>query len=276
VKFQYLGTAAAEGWLAIFCACENCERARKLGWRNIRTRSQAIIDDKLLIDFPPDTYMHVLQYGLDLSKIESCLITHNHEDHLYPDEFLNRTEGFAHIENKVPLKIYGTEPTRSKIARYVDLESLTRSGTISFICISPFVPFNAGGYEIIPLKANHSAELEPVFFIIGDGEKTVLYAHDTGYFPDETWRYLEEHRPYFNFVSLDCTLVIKKCRHGHMGIDTALEVKERLIELSCADKDTVFCLNHFSHNGDLIYDELVPVAEKHGFLVSYDGMTLEI
>ena len=28
MKIHYLGTAAAEGWPALFCDCENCRRAR--------------------------------------------------------------------------------------------------------------------------------------------------------------------------------------------------------------------------------------------------------
>jgi len=92
LKFKYLGTSASEGWPAIFCECESCKKAMESGGRNIRTRSQAVIDGKLLIDFPADTYMHVLYQGLDLSKIENCIITHDHGDHLYPAEFENRQE----------------------------------------------------------------------------------------------------------------------------------------------------------------------------------------
>ncbi|HBN84914.1 MAG TPA: hypothetical protein DDZ89_13850, partial [Clostridiales bacterium] len=77
MRFKYLGTAAAEGWPAMFCQCEACKKARKAGGKNIRTRSQAVVDDKLLIDFPADTYMHVLYQGLDLANIQHCLITHN-------------------------------------------------------------------------------------------------------------------------------------------------------------------------------------------------------
>jgi len=40
MKFQYLGTAAAEGWPALFCNCDNCEKARKAGGKNIRIRTQ--------------------------------------------------------------------------------------------------------------------------------------------------------------------------------------------------------------------------------------------
>ena len=34
-------------------------------------------------------------------------------------------------------------------------------------------------------------------------------------------------------------------------------------------------LNHFSHNGLATYDEIVKQAKPYGFLVSYDGMTVE-
>ena len=54
MHFQYLGTAAAEGWPAVFCNCPLCKRAALLGGRNIRTRSQALINKDLLIDLPPD------------------------------------------------------------------------------------------------------------------------------------------------------------------------------------------------------------------------------
>lgn len=66
MKLTYYGTAAAEGFPALYCHCDACERARKSGGKNIRTRSQALINDDLLIDFPADTYMHELIYALEL------------------------------------------------------------------------------------------------------------------------------------------------------------------------------------------------------------------
>ena len=65
MKLTYLGTAAAEGWPAAFCNCDGCRAARRLGGRNIRTRSQALVDDALLLDFPCDAWLHALRQGLD-------------------------------------------------------------------------------------------------------------------------------------------------------------------------------------------------------------------
>jgi hypothetical protein len=155
-------------------------------------------------------------------------------------------------------------------------EILNKQGRLDFKCITPFVPFTVDDYIITPLKADHDPKTNPVFYIISDKKKNILYANDTGYFPDETWDYLKEHKQSFDFVSLDCTIGIREARTNHMSLETVTEVKERLIEMSCAGSSTVFCLHHFSHNGTAIYDELVPIAENYGFLVAYDGMKLEI
>ena len=47
-------------------------------FKEIQAAYQAIIDGKLLIDFCPDTYMHVINYGLDLRWVHHCIITHSH------------------------------------------------------------------------------------------------------------------------------------------------------------------------------------------------------
>ena len=62
MKITFLGTAAAEAMPATFCNCKYCIEARRLGGKNIRTRSQSIIDGKLLIDLPADTYYHFLLF----------------------------------------------------------------------------------------------------------------------------------------------------------------------------------------------------------------------
>ena len=35
-------------------------------------------------------------------------------------------------------------------------------------------------------------------------------------------------------------------------------------------------MNHFSHNGHLLYDELVKLAAPHDIEISYDGMKLTL
>lgn len=272
---KYLGTAAAEGFPAMFCKCAVCERARRSGGRNIRTRSQAIVDEELLIDFPADTYLHVLYGGLRLEKVRNLIITHAHSDHLYPADFEMRREGFAHGLSSC-LTVYGTSAVISVCRGIPHIALLEVQGRIAFKQIVPFEPFEAGGYRITPLAANHDAAAGPVFYLVEKGNEALLYANDTGYFPEETWQYLEKSRPGIGLVSFDCTCGIYDNRNGHLGFHNVLEVRERLYEIGCISQESIIAITHFSHNGGATYDEMCETAEKEQILVAYDGMKIEV
>ncbi len=280
MKIKIFGTCAAEGFPGMFCSCEVCEKARKWGGRNIRTRSQALVDGKLLIDFPADTYMHCLNYGLDLRQVEALLITHGHDDHLYPHDLYYRIHGYAYFPNeekKEVLPVYATKMSGLDIRRLIDEEMVEERDKKSFEYrkITPYKAFNAAGFEVIPLKADHAFQLDPCIYIIKKDSKAMLWAHDTGYFPEETWKYIENSGIVFDFVSLDCTSILDDGAYGnHMGLKACSDVKARLLKKN-ATENTKFIVNHFSHNGGLCYDELVPVAGELGFDVSYDGIEFE-
>ena len=67
---RILGTAAAEGWPAVFCGCQTCRRARAAGGKDLRSRASVQIDDVFKIDLPPDTYSQAARFGLDLSVLK--------------------------------------------------------------------------------------------------------------------------------------------------------------------------------------------------------------
>lgn len=283
MKIKYFGTAAAEAVPAFFCSCDVCEKSRQAGGRNIRTRSQALIDGELLIDFPADTYLHIMNYGLDLRNIKACLITHGHDDHIYPYDLMYRQSPVYSVfpnggVGKVPLDIYITAKSSKELMRVIRKEHLFAKdkAALSVNKIKKFVPFSACGYTVHPLRANHAKSLDPVIYIIEKGGKSLLYAHDTGLFPKDTWDYIEKSGIKLDFVSLDCTSTNReKVKGTHLNLTGCVMIKERLIKNGNADENTVFCLNHFSHNGGYTYDELVPVAQEKGFLVSYDSMEIE-
>lgn len=281
MKIKYFGTCAAEGFPGMFCSCETCEKARKAGGRNIRTRSQALVDGKLLIDFPADTYLHVLNYGLDLRDITSCIITHGHEDHLYERDFFYRVYGFAYYNDesaKKPITVFASGKSGARLRAWMaeQCTDLRDPKAVKTEVIKPFEPFVTDGFKVTPLKADHDITLEPLIYIIEKDSKTLLYSHDSGYYPEETWEYLENNNIHLDFVSLDCTSILDNSSMSHhMGLEGCATVRERLLNKGVADEKTVFCLNHFSHNGRLIYDELVPVAKEMGFEVSYDGAEFE-
>ena len=271
MKIRYLGTAAAEGIPALFCNCKVCLNALEKRGKEVKTRSQALIDDKLLIDFPPDTYLHVLNYGLDLRKIHHCIITHHHSDHLYVNEFWCRLKGIANDIEEKPMHIYVTQAGYEELVKkYGD-----DNPRLSFHKLTPFAPFAVEEYRIIPLAANHDPKADPVIYIIEKGNQSLLYAHDTGIFPDATFSYLRDYGKSFDFVSLDCTVMAAKgSRHGHLGLDTDKELCQTLSGMGLLRDDTILCVNHFSHNGMLTHEQLVAEAEKEGFMASYDGLEI--
>ncbi len=279
MKIKFYGTAAAEGFPGMFCSCETCEKARKKGGKNIRTRSGTVINNELMIDFSADTYLHVLNYGLDLRDMKACLITHGHDDHIYPYDFHYRVFGYAYFmneEEKKPLEIYSTKSSASELLPILELSEKRDEKALKWNEIVPYNTYEILDYNVTPLKADHAKDLDPVIYIIEKDGKAILYAHDTGYFLEETWDYIEKSKIKFDFVALDCTSILnEKAYTNHMGIKACCDVKERLLKTN-ADENTVFCLHHFSHNGKLIYDELVPVAKELGFEVSYDSAEFEI
>jgi len=113
MRLKFLGTAAAEGWPALFCQCDSCAKARANGGKNIRTRSSSLIDDSYMIDFSADTYMHVLYENIDLTKVEHLFITHSHEDHFYPEDLMLRRPPYAHLNVPSRLTIYGNSSTKA-------------------------------------------------------------------------------------------------------------------------------------------------------------------
>lgn len=275
MKLKYYGTAAAEGVPAIWCSCDVCKKSHKYGGRNIRTRSQALVNDRLLIDMPPDTLYHFQYLGLPLNDIEHVLITHRHSDHLHTPTLNVRCKGFV-MHEIAPINIYGSMPSIDLIFDDLRKAGVLERGKWNLNELMPFSKIHIDGFDVVPYKANHDFSTYPVIYEISDGQKRMLYGHDTGVFLDETWQYLEQNKPFFNLVSLDCTMgIASSSGHHHMNVDNCVDTKKKMIDIGCADENTIFVLHHFSHNGNLTYDELIPVAEKEGFLVSYDGMEIE-
>ena len=273
MKLTYLGTAAAEGMPGVFCNCEYCKEARRLGGKNIRTRSQAIINDDLLIDLPADTYSHFLNNNIEGDKIKYLLVTHSHQDHFYPDDLRMRRDVYAHDMRVDKLQVYCGEGTADKI----DKSDILEFGTIECNLLKPFDKVDIGGYTVTALPARHYHGDGALFYII-EGEKTILYAHDTGYFYDEVFEYIKENKIVFDLASFDCTNVDIPINDegSHMGIENINRVVGLLREMGAVTDETKMVINHFSHNGAPLHHKLEERVGEYGYIVSYDGMSVEL
>ena len=274
MKIQYLGTAAAEGIPAFFCHCDTCKKAAKLGGKNLRTRSQALIDGEILIDWNADTLSHAQRFGLDLAAVEILLITHVHSDHLYTEDFEMRIAGFAHFDDCERLNVFGSEDLKNRFP-IAAINAADQYG-VTVNIVKPFEPFKAGGHTVTALKAAHGTENPYIYIIESDG-KTMLYAHDTGLLPDESYNYIKDNKIVFNMISLDCTEGIKPIGYdAHMNFERCRHTADCFKKDGIITDETVKVLNHFSHNGGtVLYDDLTAAVKEYGFSVSYDGMTVE-
>ena len=271
---------------AIFCDCEMCRYAREKGGREIRTRSGSMIDDKLKIDFGPDSYKHLLDNGLDFTFVKSVLVTHTHEDHLAVGDLACRRRGFAQLpEDTPPMTLYGNAKLGEKVKNIL-------CDRIAYQRVVPFESVEIEGYTVTPLEAVHCISYaedgrwpvvfenraylrseEALFYLIEKDGKSILYAHDTDEFTPADMDFLAGRK--IDLISLDCTNGKLHCDYvGHMGADDDLRMREKLLANGAADEHTVFVAHHFSHNGLLPYEEMEKLLP--GFIVSYDGLTIEI
>lgn len=275
MQIQYLGTSAAEGIPALFCHCSICDNARKVKGKEIRTRMQAVIDNTILIDFGPDTFLHILRYDLDISLIEICLITHSHADHFFPNDILMRKGNHALYNKDIPsLLVYGGLGVKEKF----DLKEndfITKDGRVIFKYAKSYESFVFKNYKITPLPAIHKTK-EPLIYLIQKSKKSILYAHDTDIFSDDVWEFLQRLNIILDVVSLDCTEGIKKIDYkGHMNFERDFYIRDKMFKLHIADQSTKFVASHFSHNGLIDYKSAVSPSINKGFIIAYDGMVVD-
>lgn len=275
MKLQYLGTAAAEGIPAAFCTCPVCKHARQEKGREIRSRSQMLLDGELLIDFPPDTFYHAALHALELGAIHTLLITHDHLDHWFPTELINRHSAYQSGAEGI-LHVYGNEAVhrsfeshlKTDLYRYQPIDAF-----VQFHCVHGGDRFHCGKWEITAVSADHDQRQECLIYLCKKDGKTVLYGHDTGTcLTEQAWEILKQER--LDLISLDATMGRETCPFNHMGLPDVERFLEKLRIMGCVDDKTVCIVSHFSHNGGMTQAELAQWGAARRILAAYDGMEL--
>jgi len=274
MELLILGTAAAEGWPAPFCGCDACQKARKWGGPNVRTRSGALIDNDLKIDFGPDTVMQMQRAGRDLCAVKTILFTHQHSDHFVPSEL----EWSAH-----PFTL--TPPPKESI------ELCGNSDVIGGIqrTFGPYHPerlpyvyreFGAGdhfttraGEEVWAMAADHCPGAT-VLRIRRNG-KTIFYGHDSGFYPAATLDQLSDGIA-LDIALLDCTNGGVESNHHHLCASGVVKMVDELRRRKAIVDRTRIFATHFSHGGKWMHEELVRYFRPHGIGVAYDGLVVVV
>lgn len=277
MKINFMGTAAYERIPSIFCNCPACAYARKHGKKNIRTQAQVLINNDLLIDFGMDNYLHFVKSGVNFSAIPNILITHAHEDHFQLEELKMRSESGSKNIICEDLNIYGG----------VGAKEFFESGDTNkctFNLMEKFVPYNVGKYKVIAFPARHGT-IDPLTYLISDGQKTVYYSLDSWYPIDEVYDFIKENNIKIDAVICDCTysvLDITDDGGHHMSLKNNFVHRERLINAGAINQNTTWVVTHFTHNSmhkdgkAVSFRELNKICKKNKMKLAYDGYILNV
>ena len=275
MKCMLLGTGAAEGIPALFCNCYICVAAARSGDRNIRGRSCALINDHIMIDFPPDMLGYKIRYGLDLTALTDIFFTHSHIDHLAANELCYFHKMYSNRSNDDQiLNIYGNSKVLEVIKIAFDFDMGHLPDYVSLNLLSAFVKNYTNDVIITALPAVHDNREECYIYLIEQNNR-ILIANDSAFLSEDVFSYLAG--TYLDIVILDCTFGRNPPREesSHMCFEENLAVKDRLIRQNSANENTRFISHHFSHNGSVNYHNFLSLAKNTGFVSSYDGMVLD-
>jgi len=267
------GTAAAEGWPAMFCPCEVCEEARRRGGKEVRSRAAYQLGETIRIDFGPDSHWHSQRYGLRFERLRHLLVTHAHQDHWEPQELMWRRRGFAQLPDDAELRIYGNAAVGQRLRETLgdDLSPFF----LTFREIHPEEPLTLDeGVTVIPIRAAHDPGQVCLNFLLQTAGPTVLIGHDTGWYSEDTWAFLSDFT--LDVVLLDSTSGPIDTHRGHLGCPWVVRAWERLGEQGSLAFEARFIATHFSHNGGWLHTDLEEYYHPHGIEVAYDGLKVEL
>jgi phosphoribosyl 1,2-cyclic phosphate phosphodiesterase len=265
---RLLGTGAAEGIPAFVSDSRVSNYAREHGGRDVRTRCGALIDGSIKIDLPPDTLCHIHRDRLDARDWTCLIFTHSHADHFAIEEIQYCLYPFSKLEF-LCWTIYGNEHVCAMIGEKYP------SWPLDVVSVRTFEPFTHEEYTITPIRATHQDDEESLNYIFERNGKTLLYATDTGIWPEETWEYLSRFR--LDGLVIECTEGLASTDfHGHLSAAEVLEVVSRLRKTGVISEKTFITTTHHSHNGEATHSELEAALNPHGIQVGFDGMEFQI
>lgn len=272
MELFFLGTAAAEGYPAPFCECENCSEAREEGGKSLRLRSSILIDNDLLVDFGPDLVGYTAKYSIHFANIRDIIITHSHHDHLCLDNFSYLLPEKGHILTEPPkLNIICNQKVHDLIRLKFKDSTLNLSSDLRII--KPFETIVSHGTEVTALPAVHMADEQALFYILRKKGTTILLAFDTGKWEERVWDFLGNYS--FKGVVVDETMG-NGSYHGHLNISEVCYIKKRMAEQGLIGENTIFIATHISHNANPVFSKLQEIFAAEGIQAAYDGLQVSI
>ena len=269
MKITFLGTSAGEEYPCVWCECENCEKARRWGGKNIRRNSSVILDGDVMIDIGKTAHMQAERFGVNIRGIKTLLVTHSHKDHFNTHTLWTRIAVFSQLPR---LNTFGGRQVGNALLNNDRYDAA--SWNIQFTAVEPFKKYYADDLEFFTLDGNHSdGETRSINYIITRKNRIFLYLTDTGWPFDETLDALKKYR--YDFIITEGTFGLGEDSRTHMGF----EKNVRLLEFFNAHKlwkdKPDYYITHMAPHWCPPHDEYSPIAAEKGMTLAYDGLVLE-
>jgi phosphoribosyl 1,2-cyclic phosphate phosphodiesterase len=273
VRITFLGTAASEGYPVPFCACANCEGARREGGRSLRKRSHTIVDDELLIDLCPDLISSSQQHGVSLAKVRYVLQTHEHDDHLDPILLTLRSPHYG-VHGAPSIDVFASQGALAK----AELDAAAAEKLdLRIHPVEPFQTFAVGPYRVTSVRAAHAPDkMTALLYLIERDGRALFYATDTGPFGEETWAALARFGRPVDLLAMDHTFGFAKESSGHLNADQFVAQVERLKQIGVVGPRTRVLAHHIAHHSNPPHAELARLAEERGYEPAFDGLSVLI
>jgi len=249
MRIKFLGTSA--GWPLPRLGCE-CKICSSKDPRDKRTRSQLLVNDILLLDIGPDTYLHLSDSKIDPLKIKYAAITHEHSDHTFG------LWDLGHIYNSQKINIILAEPTYKKISRL----------------------FFYNEYKVTKIKAGEGAKINNLIIIllpvnhtdssfgilVKEKNKSIFYAPDFKFVTDTTIKRISG----LDLAVLDGS-ELKIATPTHQPIQENFKLGKKL-------KAKKVYFTHLGHR-TLPHQQLQEYVQKEGgsnFHIPHDGLEIKL
>lgn len=285
---MFMGTSAGEGTPAPFCKCKFCRTARERGGRELRLRSSFRLDEFNAIDLGHDSVATAQKLGVDFVNVRNVFYTHTHDDHF--DHQLIWTRSVAeHIPE--PLNLWFSEEGIRVLEDSLYTCKYTASSkdyfgesNVKLHVLKHYEETDCGDYLVTAIPGFHRTAYENlsnnlIFKSKADG-KTLLYALDTGLYPDEAFEKLRGYR--FDVAITEHTFpTLDKDFPGgvavHMDTKHTIMFFDKLREIGCIDNTSRLFVTHTSPFGSN-YKEQCEYFEKldrpYRITAAYDGLKI--
>jgi phosphoribosyl 1,2-cyclic phosphate phosphodiesterase len=233
----------------------------------------------MLFDAPPNCGLAAMEQGVTLADVKYLFVTHSHQDHFDPCVLAARGRQQAR-----PLDLCCNRHLASLLPIYEQFNRFFKPEALG-LRIHPLEPGMVWhppdrSFAVKALLANHDRTGGecPLIYILETPQHCLLYACDTGWIPEESWRHLAQH--HYDAVVLDCTFHLQRaCRDGHLGIDAFLEQKQRFEADGLLNSSSVFIAQHIHRGHDQTHIAEKEIAERlrqNGVLPAADGMRVAL